>query len=150
MEHKDMMECGGSFLLCNNCETITVATFDSCHKCKQYINKKEYKQETTLDKYDFCIKALMNFGIDVLEDLHSHIEISIKNKDEDKSGEVWQIYKKNDTYEYIHLEEGSPGFFLKELEKFIIRPLIFKPSLSSEREYKVELVYGPNIIYLHE
>ena|SRR5436190_16933850 len=149
MDHSTLMECGNYFALCNNCQNITVRDFSKCHKCchkfPNYIDKQNYKQSSCMDKYDILIKGLMTFEIDVLEDCHSMVSISIIG-DKSFTPELYQIRKENNQYTYIHFEGDTHNI----LEEYIVDPSSFTPKLDDNLKYEVSLAYGPNIIYIHQ
>lgn len=73
--------------------------------------------------------------------------ISINEKGtESCAPELYQLRKIGDKYIYDHLEEGTH----KNLEGVVVNPLKFFPKLESGKEYEVELLYGPNIIYVYQ
>lgn len=145
MEQFNLMERGKDYVLCGNCQNITVRDFFKCHKCKTSINNRDYKQASNMEKYPLLIKALMAFQIDVLEDCHSMISIHV-DPIKGYAPELYQIYKRNNEYTYVHLEQDTH----KTLEELIIDPKSFVPKLSPNRIYKIELVYGPHIIYIYQ
>jgi len=146
MEHSALMGCGNYFALCDNCNTITVFEFAKCHNCREYIIRKNYKQQSNIENYSILVKALMNFEIDVLEDCHSMVSIRIKG-DESTAPELYQIWKQNNKYTYIHFEKDTHNK-LKEL--LIDDPILFTLELEPNRVYQIELVYGPNVVYVHQ
>lgn len=145
MDHETMMKCGNYFALCENCNNVTVLKFTKCHKCHEYIDKKNYKQSSSINKYVTLVISLMAFGIDILEDCHSMISISIK-EDKSYAPELYQIRKENNKYKYIHFEKDTHI----KLREYEIDPLSFVPKLSDDKQYEVSLVYGPNVIYVHQ
>jgi len=145
MDHLTMMECGDHFALCDSCNNITVFSFTNCHKCKTHIDKKKYKQECSMDKYDLMIKALINFEIDIIEDCHSMVSIS-REKDDSVAPELHQILKINNEYTYIHFEKDTH----KQIAKEIVKPETFVPKLDRDEKYKVDLIYGPYGIFVHQ
>lgn len=146
MEHSTLMECGNYFALCDNCRHITVFEFTRCHNCREYIDRKEYKQQSNIENYGILVKALMNFEIDVLDGCHSMVNISIKG-DQRITPELHQIWKQNNKYTYIHFERDTHN----KLKEFVIDdPTLFSPDLEANTVYQVELVYGPNVIYVHQ
>jgi len=149
MEHSTLMECGRYFVLCENCHNITVFEFVKCHKCSKcskYIDNKKYKQASYMDKYYILMKALVTFKIDVLEDCHSMLSIFIEEEDKYIDSELYQIWKENDKYTYVHFERDTHNI----LEKYEIDPLSFLPNLRVHQKYHVNLIYGPNVIYIHQ
>ena len=140
-----LMKCGRNFILCKNCDNITISRFSKCHKCLNYIDLTEYKQNTNIDKYNFLIKALMNFEMDVLEGCYSMISIS---NEEGKSfaPELHQIQRKNNEYIYTHLEKDTH----KIIKEQIINPEMFNPELFPDQKYQAYLIYGPHVIFVNK
>jgi len=146
MEHSALMECGNYFALCDNCHHITVFEFAKCHSCRRYIDRKNYEQRLNIEQYGILVKALMNFEIDVLEDCHSMVSISIKG-DKSTAPELHQIWKQNNKYTYVYFERDTHN----KLKEFVIDdPTLFSHDLEANKIYQVELVYGPNVIYVHQ
>lgn len=144
MEHSTLMKCGNYFALCKNCDSITCFKFVKCHKCLKNIDKKKYKQASHMNKYNTLIKSLMTFEINVLEDCHSTLTISIEG-DKSYAPELHQIWKDNDKYTYFHYEKNTHNI----LEKYEVDLLSFILVLNSDQTYKISLIYGPNVIYVH-
>lgn len=145
MNHLTLMDSGDYFALCKNCENITVMEFVKCHNCHKSIDKRNYKQHSNMIKYKTMIQALTKFEIDVLEDCHSMVSISIQG-DKSYTPEIYQIYKKNNEYTYVHLEKETHN----TLEEEIIDPKSFTPKLNPNHKYEISLVYGPNVIFVHQ
>lgn len=133
------------FALCKNCYNIIHFELSNCQKCNNYLDKKNYKQYTTMKNYKILIQALMAFDVDIIEDCYSMISIEIE-KDISITPELFQIYKKNNEYTYVHLQKDTH----KILKDKIINPKIFTPILNPNKKYIILLLYGPNVIHVYQ